>query len=187
MATCWFLKFFDFVKFWCRNGRLKEGTLKKDHFRHNFFSNAHNLGPNWAFWTFSVLSTLVWSLAWWWAQKFLNFDLICARGSCLKSVPVNIFSRILSIHFQMTISQAWNGLFQKFQSLELIVLIVIFVDFTLACYQPNIQRCIMFTGTVTSTHSFLYLSCSGVSACLGWRTSCISLSTPFKFLIISFF
>ena len=87
----------------------------------------------------------------------------------------------------MTISQAWNGLFQKFQSLELIVLIVIFVDFTLACYQPNIQRCIMFTGTVTSTHSFLYLSCSGVSACLGWRTSCISLSTPFKFLIISFF
>ena len=31
-------------------------------------------------------------------------------------------SQILSMHFQMTISQAWNGLFQKFQSLELIVL-----------------------------------------------------------------
>ena len=27
----------------------------------------------------------------------------------------------LSIHIQMTMSQAWNGLFQKFQSLELIV------------------------------------------------------------------
>ena len=39
------------------------------------------------------------------AQNFLNFDLICARGSCLKRVPVNRFSQILSIHFQMTISQ----------------------------------------------------------------------------------
>ena len=91
LATCWFLKFFDFVKFWCCNGRLKEGTLKKNHFWGNFFSNAHNLGPNRAFWTFSVLSTLFWSLAWWWAQKFLNSDLFCARGGCSKRVPVKPF------------------------------------------------------------------------------------------------
>ena len=97
LATCWFLKFLDSVKFWCRNGRLKEATLKKTHFCHNFFSNAHNLGPNWAFWTFSVLSTLVWSLAWWWAQKFLNFDLYCARGGRSKRVPVKPFLPILSV------------------------------------------------------------------------------------------
>ena len=97
LATCWFLKFCDFVKIWGRNGRLKEATLKKDHFWGNFFSDAHNLGPNRAFWTFSVLSTLVWSLAWWWAQKFLNSDLFCARGGRSKRVPVKPFLPILSV------------------------------------------------------------------------------------------
>ena len=49
------------------------------------------------------------------------FNLICAHGRCSKRVPINRFSLILSIHFQITISRAWNGLFQKFQSLEIIV------------------------------------------------------------------
>ena len=39
----------------------------------------------------------------------------------LKRVTVSGFSPILSIHIQMTISQAWGGLFQKFQSLKSIV------------------------------------------------------------------
>ena len=59
------------------------------------FSNAHNLGLEWTFWTISGLKTIVWSLAIWWAQKFLNFGPICACGSCLKRAPVKAFWLIL--------------------------------------------------------------------------------------------
>ena len=65
----------------------------------------------------------------------------------------------IGVHFQRTISLAWNGLFQKFQSLKLIVFLCsiyssiacalwhfgmdflggfLFVDFTLACSQPTV-------------------------------------------------
>ena len=54
---------------------------------------------------------------------FITLDQICdfviwAAG---QEVPINRLSQILSIPFQMTISQAWNALFQAYQSLESIV------------------------------------------------------------------
>ena len=47
-------------------------------------SNPNNFGLEWSFMIFSVLKMIALSLAIWWAHQFLG--LICAWGSCLKTV-----------------------------------------------------------------------------------------------------
>ena len=80
----WPQKFLDFVKNWARGGRLKMATLIYCTVSQQLFSNAHNLGLEWTFWGFSGLKTIVWSLAFWWTHKFLNFVKNWARGGRLK-------------------------------------------------------------------------------------------------------
>ena len=38
------------------------------------------------------------SITWWWAQRVLNFDLICARGGRSKRAPIKPFLPILSVY-----------------------------------------------------------------------------------------
>ena len=59
------------------------------------FSNPHNLGLEWTFWTFSVLKMngLPWAIRW--AQKYFDFGLICACGGCSNSVTIRAVFDIL--------------------------------------------------------------------------------------------
>ena len=167
----WPQKFLDFVKNWACGGRLKMATLIYYPISQQLFSNAHNLGLEWTFWGFSWLITTVWSLAIWWAQKFLNFGQISACGGCLKRATDKAFWLIFSNHHNFGLE--WT--FWTFSVLKMIVLSLaiwwahklldlgligpcggcsnrvpikadfaifqgglLFVDFTLACCQPNV-------------------------------------------------
>ena len=105
-----------------------------DAFRNNLFSKPHNLGLEGTFWTFSVLKIIVRSMAFCWAQKIMNFNLICACGSCSKRLPVKTFWPILPYLFSNPITLACNVLFWTFSVLKLIVLMgTAILDLGLIC------------------------------------------------------
>ena len=120
LAIFYVLTSFDFVKIWGRGGCLKEATLKKNHFWHYLCLNTHTLAWNGILPNCQKMIVLVWHAD---AMYKISGHQHPQRPSYggLKRVTVSRFSPILSIHIQMTISQAWGGLFQKFQSLKSIV------------------------------------------------------------------
>ena len=90
------IEIFDFATICGRGDRLKRVTLIYYPISQQLFSNPHNSGLQWTFWTFSLLKIIVWSLAFRWSQKFLHFGPICARDNCLKRGTVNKFWLIFS-------------------------------------------------------------------------------------------
>ena len=114
LAIQWTKKYFDFGLIYVCGSCSNRATIKafQPILRH-LFSNPHNFGLGWTFWTFSVLKMIVLSLAIWWAQKYFDFGLICAWVGCSNRVPIKADFAIF-----------WGGL--------------LLVDFTLACCQPNV-------------------------------------------------
>ena len=59
------------------------------------FSNPHNFGLEWTFWTVSVLKIIVLSLSIWLAQTYFDVGLMCACGGGLNRVAIKAFWPIL--------------------------------------------------------------------------------------------
>ena len=89
LAIQWTKKYFDFGLIYVCGSCSNRATIKafQPILRH-LFSNPHNFGLGWTFWTFSVLKMIVLSLAIWWAQKYFDFGLICAWVGCSNRVPI---------------------------------------------------------------------------------------------------
>ena len=100
----WAQNFLNFIKICACSIRLNRDLSFNGTFCHNLFLNPYNLDLEWTFGTFLVLK-----MAFWWTQKFFNFNLISACGSCSKRFPVKVFGPTLP-HLFFKPPSLWPGL-----------------------------------------------------------------------------
>ena len=87
----------------------------------------------------TFFQTIIWSLAFWWTHKFLNFGQICACGHCLKRVTVKVFWLILPHPLSNSHNLGLEWTFWTFSVLKMIVLSLAiwwaqkYFDFGLIC------------------------------------------------------